>query len=132
MSAPMKKHPTNQQFIQIAILNDRPLYLKGPKKQLKALIAILHALDFNPTSSHQNVSIPWRQVAKDNLNNHGEPSRMLRAARKKAGLTQVQLAEALGIPQYNISKMEHGSRPIGKTMATRLADVLKTDYRVFL
>jgi transcriptional regulator with XRE-family HTH domain len=48
------------------------------------------------------------------------------------GVSQSELARRLGIPQSNLSKMESGSRPIGKKMAARLAKVLKTDYRVFL
>jgi transcriptional regulator with XRE-family HTH domain len=57
---------------------------------------------------------------------------MLRAARSKEGLTQVQLAHLTGIPQRHISVMEHGKRPIGKERAKKLAEILKVDYHVFL
>lgn len=52
--------------------------------------------------------------------------------RFRENLTQVQLAEILGIPQPNISKMESGKRPIGKKLAKKLADFFHTDYRMFL
>jgi len=57
---------------------------------------------------------------------------MLRAARSKEDLTQMQLARLAGIPQRHLSEMEHGKRAIGKERAKRLAEVLKIDYHVFL
>lgn len=60
------------------------------------------------------------------------PGTMLRGARFKEDLTQVQLAEASGIPRRHISEMENNRRSIGKERAKRLAEVLRVDYRVFL
>ncbi len=57
---------------------------------------------------------------------------VLRGLRHREGLTQAQIGKLLGIPQGNISQMEHGTRPIGKLIAKRLADLFKTDYRLFL
>lgn len=56
----------------------------------------------------------------------------IRGLRPREGLTQEQLAGLLGIKRTNLSEMENGKRPIGKNMAKRLAQVLKTDYKVFL
>jgi DNA-binding XRE family transcriptional regulator len=56
----------------------------------------------------------------------------IRGLRLRQGLTQEQLAQLLGVKRPNLSEMENGKRPIGKNMAKRLAQVLKTDYRVFL
>ena len=56
----------------------------------------------------------------------------LHGFRYRDGLTQAALGELLGIEQTNISKMEQGKRPIGKTIAKRLAKIFKTDYRLFL
>ena len=60
------------------------------------------------------------------------PGAMLRGARFREDLTQVQLAEASGIPRRHISEMENNRRSIGKERAKRLASVLKIDYRMFL
>ena len=60
------------------------------------------------------------------------PGACLQGARVKEGLSQVELAEKLRISQSNLSKMELGKRPIGKTMAKRLAAILNVDYRIFL
>jgi len=56
----------------------------------------------------------------------------IRGLRLREGLTQEQLAHLLGVKRTNLSEMENGKRPIGKNMAKRLAQVLKTDYKVFL
>lgn len=60
------------------------------------------------------------------------PGTMLRGARFKENMTQVQLAAASGIPRRHISNMENNRRPIGKQTARKLAEVLRVDYRVFL
>jgi DNA-binding XRE family transcriptional regulator len=57
---------------------------------------------------------------------------ILRGARYKENMTQVELAKKLKITQSDLSKMEHGKRSIGKKLAQRIADVLKVDYRIFL
>lgn len=49
----------------------------------------------------------------------------LRAARKGAGLSQVQLAERAGVPQSNISRFEQGKQPFVDD-AVRLARALDT------
>jgi len=56
----------------------------------------------------------------------------LRGLRYREGLTQVQLAEQLGIKQSHISEMENGKRTIGKKIAKRLENIFGTDYRLFL
>lgn len=56
----------------------------------------------------------------------------LRGLRYREGLTQKAFGKKLGIEQTNISKMEQGKRPIGKTLAKRIAKVFKSDYRIFL
>lgn len=56
----------------------------------------------------------------------------LRGLRAREGLSQAAMGELLGIAQTNISKMELGKRSIGKKIAKRLAELFKTDYRIFL
>src|SRR6476646_4740806 len=57
---------------------------------------------------------------------------LLSGLRNREGLTQAELGDMIGVAQYHISRMEHGRRPIGKTMAKKLASLFKTDYRIFL
>ena len=76
--------------------------------------------------------IPWRDVAKKEIHQFSEAGVMLRGCRYKKGITQVELAKAIGINQHHISEMENGKRPIGKEMAIRFGEFFKTDYRLFL
>lgn len=57
---------------------------------------------------------------------------VLRGARYKEGMTQAELAKKINITQGDLSKMEHGKRPIGKKLAQRIASILRVDYRIFL
>ena len=77
-------------------------------------------------------NIPWREAFKEQIEKIGEGALALKGARHREGLTQIQLAEKIGIPQRHLSEMENGKRPIGKKMAIRFAAVLGVDYRVFL
>lgn len=52
---------------------------------------------------------------------------LLTAARSKAGLTQVQLAEALGRPQSFVSKYERGERRLDVIEFLDIVDVLGID-----
>lgn len=52
--------------------------------------------------------------------------------RHREDLTQKQFAERIGVKQYNVSQMENGKRPIGKTIAKRIAKEFGCDYRIYL
>jgi plasmid maintenance system antidote protein VapI len=74
--------------------------------------------------------IPWRQAFPEFAGD--EKGTVLKDARLKEGLTQKLSAEKTGIPQRHISEMEHGRRPIGKTMAKRMAAALNASYQMLL
>ncbi len=74
----------------------------------------------------------WRFGFSDIIDKFSEAGAALRGFRLRDRLTQVQLAEKVGINQANLSKMEHGKRPIGKAMAKKFAALFHTDYRIFL
>ena len=122
MSAPMKKRPTE---IQIK-LEGRVLLFRGvPSSKLKPIVGALKA--------YQDETISWRELAKERIRNAGgESSYMVKSAREGAGLTQIQLAQKLRVPQSNISQIETGNRSVGKKLARRLAKIFDLDYRVFL
>jgi DNA-binding XRE family transcriptional regulator len=60
------------------------------------------------------------------------PGSLLRGARTLMGMTQKQLAEALGVTVPNLSGMENDKRPIGKAMAKKIGAALDFSYKVFL
>ena len=61
----------------------------------------------------------WKEMEKNRIGN------LLAGARLKAGLTQVQLANELGIRQNMVSDYESGRRTYSDVMAKRLSAVLK-------
>ncbi len=60
------------------------------------------------------------------------PGYYLKLYRLRADLTQAQLAGQAGIRQRHLSEMENNKRTIGKTIAGKLAKILKFDYRRLL
>jgi transcriptional regulator with XRE-family HTH domain len=54
-----------------------------------------------------------------------EAGRRIRSIRDSRGLTQVEMARALGIPQSNVSAMERGTRGLTVHQVVKLAKVLK-------
>ena len=61
----------------------------------------------------------WEEMERNRVGN------LLAGARLKAGLTQNQLAEKLGIRQNMISDYERGRRTYSDAMAKRLSEVLE-------
>jgi transcriptional regulator with XRE-family HTH domain len=82
----------------------------------------------NPTSPRLSVEASALEEVFPDLHQGSA----IRGLRLREGLTQEQLAHLLGVKRPNLSEMENGKRPIGKNMAKRLAQVLKTDYKIFL
>lgn len=58
--------------------------------------------------------------------------RRLREARKKAGLTQVDVAKALGRPQSYVTKCELGERRIDPVELQRFARLYRRGLSYFL
>ena len=129
MSVPMKKHPTD--LVEITLGSGQHNRLVGPKQKLRLIRGILMEMDFKPVETGTD-QIPWRQVMKSEIAKYGESGLAIRGARVRDGMSQKGLAARLEIAQYNLSKMENGERPVGKNMAMKLAEIFKSDYRVFL
>ena len=63
----------------------------------------------------------WNEIEKNRIGN------LLAGARLKAGLTQAQLAEKLGIRQNMVSDYERGRRRYSDAMAERLSKALEVN-----
>lgn len=74
----------------------------------------------------------WKEFFAIDLKTHTEQGLYLKGLRLREGYTQAELGKLIGVSQNNISSMEHGKRPISKNMAKKLAELFKTDYRLFL
>jgi DNA-binding XRE family transcriptional regulator len=103
------------------------LCFRGPAARQDEAARLLKKLGFESADD----SIPWRETFPEYSD--GElPAVCLRAARRREGLTQKELAVLAEIPQAHISLMERGKMAIGVTRAKRLAKALNTGYKVFL
>ena len=124
MSVRTKTPPTDAQCT---------LAFLGPAAQAEAARAALQALGFRAVEGDTTTAlpVPWREAFPP-LDDAARPGRMLRAARTKEDLSQMQLAARTGIPQRHLSAMEQGKRTIGKARARQLAAVLQVDYRLLL
>lgn len=99
----------------------------GPVVNMAQAIENLKPLGFVDTSD----AVPWRDAYPE-YSEEQLIGKALAGVRYREGLTQVQLAEKIGIPQRHISEMENGKRTIGKVMAKRLGEALNVGYRMFL
>jgi predicted transcriptional regulator len=60
------------------------------------------------------------------------PGKALRGLRVKEDITQLELAERLGVTQTMISEMESGRRAISLKMAKRIGEAFKVPYKLFV
>jgi len=123
MSEATKKHPTNG--INIIIGGKDKATFKVPASKLAKILPLIKEYQIDN-------SVTWEELAGERIKKHSKPGLALKGARFKEGLTQIQLAKKLKVAQYNISKMENGSRTIGKDMAKKLGKALNVNYRLFL
>lgn len=117
MLEPTKKHPTDTV----------ELCFRGPAARQEEAARLLKMLGFENAGD----SIPWREAFPE-YTEEDLPAVSLRAARRREGLTQKEVAALAEIPQAHISLMERGKMAIGVTRAKRLAKALNTGYKVFL
>jgi DNA-binding XRE family transcriptional regulator len=60
------------------------------------------------------------------------PATILHGARLRCELTQVELAEKLGIKQNHVSEMENGKRHISRAMAAKLSKIFNLSTETFI
>lgn len=114
MSEPGKKHLTN---------NESEIVFYGPKGKLEEAKKSMAKLGFVEITD----SIPAAAVLPEQT-----PGHLLLGLRYREGLTQQELSQKTGIPRRHISEIENNRRTIGKKRAMILAEVLNSDYRIFL
>ncbi len=117
MLEPTKKRPTDTV----------ELCFRGPAARQDEAARLLKNLGFETATN----SIPWREAFSE-YTEEEFPAVCLRAARRREGLTQKELADLAEIPQAHISLMERGKMAIGVTRAKRLGKALNTEYKMFL
>jgi len=104
-------------------------HFKVPQKTARAVLILLKGLS---APDEQTILANESETIKKLDAKYTRAGVCLQGARIKEGLSQVDLAAKLEISQSNLSKMELGKRSIGKSMAKRIAEILKVDYRLLL
>lgn len=103
------------------------LTFQGPESNRQAAVESLSRLGFVDTSD----TVPWRE-AFPKISDEEGPGVVLRAMRRREGLTQKELSQKADVPQGHISAMERGKLKIGVARAKKLGKALNAGYRVFL
>ena len=100
----------------------------------KTALRMLEAIEIADVAKKiEGEARPWREALGEVLERHGgEAAAMVRACRDAKGMTQQQLAEAVGVQKTHVSEIERGKRSVGKTLARKLGAALDVDYRMFL
>lgn len=120
MSAHMKKHLTNKDVKILVFGQEIEL-----KTSLKASLVniIQEIVDFDSFTA-QDVHGEWLNSPRMRV------AKYLKGARKREGLTQKNICEALDIQQSNYSSMERGERSIPAHLITGLAKLLKVKAKM--
>ena len=114
--------------VQFKCDNKTLYYQDVPEDVLRPVIRSLKSLYPYLIRRPQEQYSAW----KDNdSSSKGVPS-LVKALREQRGWTQRDCAEKLGMQQYNLSRIETGSRGISKSMAKKFSQLFKCDYRDFL
>ncbi|MBP2667053.1 MAG: helix-turn-helix domain protein, partial [Firmicutes bacterium] len=108
MSAPMKMRRTSQ--VAISISNKRFMV---PAPRAAAILELVREYQVEE-------NVPADEVLRDVHEKYGKTGSVIRGFRAREDMTQIELANKLGVTQGDLSKMENGKRPVGKVMAHRL------------
>mgnify|MGYP001570398983 CR=1 FL=1 len=127
MSVPMKTRRTKS-AVKIVVGEHQPMLFLVPRKTAVGVVELLRPFVSHVPKSEVSADV----VFEDLYGRNGKAGTVIKGFRVRDSMTQERLAAKLGATQGDVSAMEHGRRPIGKTMAARLAKVFNTDYRVFL
>ena len=125
MSAHLKKHRTKGTDSSV-------LYVIDGKDTYAIPKSVAKVYKIKPKKAlHREANVPAEEVF-ESLRKTTKASTLLRGLRHRENLSQVEFAKKISVSQANLSKMENGSRPIGKIVAKRIADAFSVNYRYFL
>lgn len=127
MSAHTKTHHTDiRKSNRVLYVLDHDLLYAIPKNVAKKYIIETK----KPAVLKSNISA--NELFKEIDQKYGEAGALLRGLRARENLSQVEFAKRIKVTQANLSKMENGTRPIGKTIAMRIAKAFDVNYKYFL
>lgn len=136
MSERMKTRLTRRQdciCVRVEVSGSREIFYSIPKSEAQKLNSFLKKIDVSESEiTPWEEATPWEVLAKDRIKKHKKAGLVLRGARYRENLSQVELAKVSGVHQNEISKIENGKRAIGEKVAKRLAKPLKINYLLLI
>lgn len=122
----MRKHPTKKDSSRLIYVVDNEKVYAIPK-----IVAEKYTLDTKEAKARPD-NISAEEFFSDLDNQTTKAATLLRGLRSRENLSQIKFAKRIGITQSNLSKMENGTRAIGKAMAKRIATEFGINYKYFL
>lgn len=136
MSAHMKAHHTKEPGyidVRVGMPNGKERLYHIPSSSSKKLDSFLKELDISEREIDSwEEATPWEALAKDRLERYKKAGIVLRGARYRESMSQVELAKKSGVHQNEISKIENGKRGVGEKVAKKLAIALNINYLLLL
>ncbi len=132
MSVPMKKRPTKEGPI-LKITHKGTLYRIPKSVAEKYRVAKPKVSpDVKKSDSAKSDSILADDLFAELDQKFTKPGALLQGLRHRESMSQIEFANKINVSQSDLSKMEHGKRPIGKVVAKRIAQQFGIDYRMLL
>lgn len=139
MSAHMKKRPTsNTQAVGkiIYCLSEHGRVLRIPLHVANKYLVTQRSLENKGRkaikAAQADLGIDANAFFSEMDKKYTEAGALLRGTRHREGMSQIEFAKRIGVTQGDLSKMEKGSRSIGKSIAKRIEKEFGVNYRYFL
>lgn len=121
----LTKRPHTKRDIKIIANNEE---VKFPKMTKNAIEVLINSL-IDQSLEDKNSS-PEDVFGEDWLDKRKKIGHMIRGARTREGITQIELADKLGLNQPNLSAIENGERAIPKGLIQKIAKILHVDIKI--
>jgi DNA-binding XRE family transcriptional regulator len=80
----------------------------------------------------QSVDTESRLYTPEEIFGPSSVGRLIRGARAREGMTQVELAKRIGVSKAYLSDLEHDRRAVGKNLAKTIGAAVGVNWKVFL
>lgn len=128
MSAHMKKHHINVRGNVLHVVYNEDVYDIPKSIAEKYKVSTTDETDREPSAGAVSADALFAELDRK----YTKPGVLLRGLRVRENLSQVEFSKIIDVTQSDLSKMEMGKRPIGKTIAKRIAEKFDIGYRSLL
>lgn len=128
MSAHMKKHHINVRGNVLHVVYNENVYDIPKSIAEKYKVSTTNETDREPSAGAMSADVLFAELDRK----YTKPGVLLRGLRVRENLSQVEFSKIIDVTQSDLSKMEMGKRPIGKTIAKRIAEKFDINYRSLL